>query len=279
MSPRVTLAPLALLVTLACGQDRPGSGSSPGQYARVSDVLYLDSVGGELTESASRWCRLDLYYPVDRPGFATVVWFHGGGLTSGGRSIPESLMGRGWAVVAADYRLHPDVSAPTYIQDAAAAVAWVFDHIGEYGGDPGRIVVSGRSAGGYLASMVGLDRRWLGAHGIDANDIAAVVPFSGQAITHFTVREERGLPRTRVVVDDLAPLYHVRADAPDYIMVTGDRDLELLGRYEENAYMWRMMQVVGHRGSVLHEIEGVDHSGVVGPGMRVLVDYMRDRQF
>ncbi len=73
--------------------------------------------------------------------------------------------------------------------------------------------MSGHSAGGYLASMVGLDKRWLARHGVDADQIAGLIPFSGHAITHFTIREERGLPGTQPVVDDLAPLYHVRAAA------------------------------------------------------------------
>jgi acetyl esterase/lipase len=226
-----------------------------------------------------RQCRLDLYYPVDRSGYATIVWFHGGGLIGGEKSIPDALRNRGWAVVAANYRLSPEVFAPAYIEDAAAAVAWVFQHISEYGGDPERVIVSGHSAGGYLASMVGLDKRWLAAYGIDANAIAAVVPFSGHAITHFTIRKERGIPETQVVVDDLAPLYHVRADAPDYVMITGDRDLELLGRYEENAYMWRMMQQAGNTRAVLHEIKGAGHSSMVDRGMRILIEYLKARHF
>jgi hypothetical protein len=35
----------------------------------------------------------------------------------------------------------------------------------------------------------------------------------------------------------MAPLYHVRKDAPPLLLITGDRDLELLGRYQENAYL------------------------------------------
>ena len=58
--------------------------------------------------------------------------------------------------------------------------------------------------------MVGLDKRWLDAHGIDANSLAGLIPFSGHTITHFTIRSERGLKHTQPVIDDLAPLYHVR---------------------------------------------------------------------
>ena len=89
-------------------------------------------------------------------------------------------------VVAPNYRLFPKVKSPVYIEDAAAAVAWVFENIETHGGDPRQIFVSGHSAGGYLTSMVGLDKRWLATHNVDANRIAGLIPFSGHTITHFT---------------------------------------------------------------------------------------------
>ncbi len=108
--------------------------------------------------------------------------------------------------------------------------------------------------------MVGLDKRWLGEHGIDANRIAGLIPLAGHTITHFTVRAERGIEGTQPIIDDLAPLYHVRADAPPFLMITGDRELEMLGRYEENAYMMRMMRVAGHPDARIMELDGYGHS-------------------
>ncbi|WP_311195875.1 hypothetical protein [Antarcticibacterium sp. 1MA-6-2] len=113
---------------------------------------------------------------------------------------------------------------------------------------------------GYLASMVGLDKQYLKAFGIDANKIAGLIPFSGHTITHFTIREERGIDGKIPVVDELAPLYHVRADAPPLLLITGDRELEMLGRYEENAYMMRMMRVAGHKDTQLLELDGYGHN-------------------
>lgn len=83
---------------------------------------------------------------------------------------------------------------------------------------------------------MGLDRRWLAANYIDADLIAGLVPYSGHSITHMTVRAERGIGDKQPIVDELAPLFHVRKDAPPMLLITGDRDLELLGRYEETAY-------------------------------------------
>jgi acetyl esterase/lipase len=206
-----------------------------------------------------------------------VVWFHGGGLTGGSRSVPEALKGKGIAVIAAGYRLSPQVTAPAYIEDAAAAVAWTFRHIEEYGGATNRVFVSGHSAGGYLASMIGLDKRWLAAHGMDADRIAGLVPFSGQGITHFTIRKERGLGDKQPIIDDLAPLYHVRKDAPPLLLITGDREKELLGRYEENAYLWRMMKESGHTQTILHELQGFDHGQMAEPAFPLLLRFVESR--
>lgn len=209
-------------------------------------------------------CKLDVYYPSKLKEFATVVWFHGGGLTGGGKSIPQALQGKGFAIVSVNYRLNPKVKSPEYIKDAAAAVAWVFNNITGFGGDTTLIFVSGASAGGYLTSMIGLDKRWLAAHNIDANRIAGLIPLTGHTITHMTIRKERGIPDTQPVVDDMAPLFHVRADAPPLLLITGDRELEMLGRYEENAYLMRMMKIAGHKETRLYELDGYGHNCTPG---------------
>ncbi len=107
--------------------------------------------------------------------------------------------------------------------------------------------------------MVGLDKEYLAAHEIDANRIAGLIPLSGHAITHFTVRQEQGISDKQPIIDKMAPLYHVRADAPPMLIITGDRELEYLGRYEENAYMMRMMKVAGHQDTRIMEMEGYGH--------------------
>jgi acetyl esterase/lipase len=271
---------LILIIQAIVLNDIPASGAASGTdsvvYVTEHDINYRERTGETLTEYMKEQCRLDVYHPKNEKGFATVVWFHGGGLTAGKRYLPEQLKNQGIAVVPVSYRLYPKIKCPDYIDDAAAAVAWVFKHIEEYGGDPDKIFVSGHSAGGYLTSMVGLDKRWLDKYGIDANDIAGLIPFSGHTITHFTVRRERGIPGTQPVVDNLAPLYHVRPDAPPLVLITGDRNLEMLGRHEENAYMWRMMKVVGHKDTFLYEMEGFNHGGMAAPAFLLLLKHLRE---
>ncbi len=220
-------------------------------------------------------CQLDLYYPKEQKNFATVVWFHGGGLTGGKRSIPKALKENGIAIATVDYRLSPKVKVTDCIDDAAASVAWIFEHIEKYGGSRKRIFVSGHSAGGYLTSMIGFDVSWLAKYDVDANSIAGLIPYSGHTITHFTARKEMGLRDTTPLIDRLAPLFFVRRDAPATLLITGDRELEMLGRYEENAYFWRMLRVAGHPNVELFELDGYNHGQMAEPAHPLLLRFIR----
>jgi acetyl esterase/lipase len=183
-------------------------------------------------------------------------------LTGGSRKIPAALKNRGWAVVAVSYRLSPAVTHPVYIEDAAAALAWTFKNIESRGGDPSKIFVMGISAGAYLTAMIGLDKTYLAKHDIDANRIAALIPVTGQMITHQNVRKEQGIEPSnfRPTIDRFAPLYHIRKDAPPTLCVTGGWQVDTLMRAEENLYFVSMMKLVGHRSIEHIVIEGANHS-------------------
>ena len=234
--------------------------SQKTSYQTKENIPYYDQVSRQSDKYIDERCVLDIYYPAGQKDFATIVWFHGGGLSAGQKEIPEALKNKGVAVIGVNYRLHPKIKSPEYVEDAAAAVAWTFKNIQDYGGDPSKIFISGHSAGGYLAAMVGMDKAYLAKYDIDANNIAGLIPFSGHMITHFTVRKERGIEGTQPIIDAMAPLYFVRSDAPPLLLITGDRKLEMLGRYEENAYMMRMMKVAGHTETRLYEMDGYGHN-------------------
>lgn len=246
--------------------------AAQSEYKIKEDIPYRENTQA-LDEYQQERCLLDIHYPSSK-GFATIIWFHGGGLTSGEKSFPKALQNKGHAIVAVNYRLSPKVKVTECLDDAAAAVAWVMKNIRGFGGDRKRIFISGHSAGGYLTSMIGLDSSWLKRHQEDANDIAGLIPYSGHAITHFTVRKERGIAATRPIVDELAPLFHVRKDAPPILLITGDREKELLGRYEENAYLFRMLKVSGHQDVTLFEIDGYGH-GMTDPAHPLLLKFVK----
>ena len=240
-------------------------------YRQDNDISYTHKTDAYSLERL----KLDIYHPAEMADCPVVIWFHGGGLEGGNKEIPAQLKDKGLVVVGANYRLLPRVTVKETLDDAAEAVAWVFKHISEYGGDPGKIVVTGHSAGGYLSMMLCLDKSWLKNYDVDADSVMMYAPFSGQAITHFNVRKMQGIEPLQATIDEFAPLYWVRGDCPPLVLICGDRELELFGRYDENQYLARMMKLAGHQHTHLYEIDGHGHSGMVGPGFHILETHLR----
>jgi len=265
---RTSYCSIVLMALVLVSSDGRGQTTT---FSRINNVFYYPDSNVVKDTYIKSQCRLDIYYPKNVKDFATIVWFHGGGITGGGKEIPRELMDKGVAVIGVGYRLSPKVKAPAYIEDAAAAVAWAFKHIEQYGGNKKLIFVSGHSAGGYLGTMLTLDKQYLSKYQIDANTIAGLIPFSGQAITHFTVRQEQGIKELQPTIDKYAPLAHIRADAPPMLIITGDREMELFGRYEENAYLNRMMKLTGNKTTRLYELQGFDHGGMALPAFPLLL--------
>lgn len=220
-------------------------------------------------------CRLDLRYPTNHAGFATVVWFHGGGLTAGHRHFinfgkPDV------AVVAVSYRLSPQGQLPSFLEDAAAATAWVIHTIAQYGGDTNKVFVSGHSAGGYLTAMIGMDPKWLAAHGVSNQQLAGLIPISGQMTTHFHVKKLLGDtgPQFRPLINEYAPLYYCASNLPPICLITGDRAIEYKCRVEENDLMAVSLRTLGHPHIEFHEIKGLNHGTVGQGGLPVLKTFI-----
>lgn len=243
-------------------------------YKEVDNISYYDSINANITDYQKEMSRLDVYYPESEKKVPVIIWFHGGGLTAGNKEIPDALRKQNYVVVGIGYRLSPQVKAETSVQDAAEAVAWVFKNIEKYNGDKDKIFISGHSAGGYLALMTVMDKALLKKYNIDSNDIAGLIPFSGHTITHFTIRKERNIPGEQPIIDDWAPLYYVRKDTPPILLITGDRKMEMLGRYEENAYFYRMMKVNGHEDIKIYEMDGYGHN-MTHAGFPLLLNFVR----
>ena len=243
-----------------------------GRYVIEKDIPYHAEAG----EYAAARCVLDFYYPTDVQEFPTVVWFHGGGLVGGHKEIPGGLQNAGIGIIGVNYRLLPKATVQECIDDAAAAVAWAFKNVESRGGSADRIFVAGHSAGGYLTDMVVLDKQWLAAYGIDADRIAGAFPYSAQKITHFNVREQLGMSPIQPLIDETAPLYHVRKLPMPMVVLSGDREQELYGRYEEQAYFWRMMKLAGNEHVYLYEFDGYDHGSMPYPAHPVVKRYIKD---
>lgn len=129
--------------------------------------------------------KIDVFTPERcvQGGCPVLMWVHGGGWRMGDKAYrgTENLVNswgvRGAIVVAVNYRLSPDVVHPAHVQDVAAAIAWVKQHIQSYGGNKDRIYLLGHSAGAHLVALVATDPQYLQAYGLHPADaLAGVFP-------------------------------------------------------------------------------------------------------
>jgi acetyl esterase/lipase len=259
--PRVAAA-AALFALLA--HPLPSYADEPGTPKSLADLAY--KTGEKLTEYETARCKLDLYLPPGGKNFATLVWFHGGALKAGAKDggqtpvIARALAADGLAVASVNYRLSPKATYPAYLEDAAAASAWVRAHIAEHGGDPAKIFISGHSAGGWLALMLAMDARWLKPHGLTPDSFAGYIPLSGQTMTHYTVREERGIGKETIIADEAAPVYYCRKDTPPMLVLAGDHDMA--ARSEENEYLVAVLEGAGNKRVTFRQIPDRTHGSI-----------------
>ncbi|MCA8929644.1 MAG: alpha/beta hydrolase, partial [Alphaproteobacteria bacterium] len=158
-----------------------------------------------------------------------VVFFYGGSWRWGSRDqyrfVGEALTRRGFVVAVADYRLHPDVRFPAFVEDGAAAVAWVRRHVADYGGDPAAMFVMGHSAGAHTGALLALDQRYLGAHGLSPMDLSGMIGMSGPyAVNLIEYDSVRSVFARWPEPMDTVPLSFVRGDAPPMLLLHGLKD-------------------------------------------------------
>lgn len=175
---------------------------------------------------------MDIHLPArsaDGPA-PIIVFFYGGRWESGRKEhyhfVGQALASKGMIAVVADYRLYPEVRFPTFMEDAAAAVAWVAANIERYGGDPSDLYVMGHSAGAHIATLLALDESYLAGAGAPAGAVRGVIGLAGPY--DFLPLDQWGLTDIFDAedVDPLTtqPLSYVDADAPPMLLVTGEED-------------------------------------------------------
>lgn len=223
-----------------------GSVARPFSF-RQRDVEVLRDVP---YAEGGRRAHLDIYRPKDRDlsKAPVLIQIHGGGWTIGtkeqqGLLLMNRMAQQGWVCVAANYRLAPKHHFPAQIVDVKRAIAWVHEHIAEYGGDPSYVVITGGSAGGHLAALAalspGLADYQPGFEDADTS-VSACVPFYGvydlAGITEdpaaIAMRDTFLGPRVfgknpRTNLDDFikaSPLAHVSEHTPDFFVIHGRND-------------------------------------------------------
>ena len=226
------------------------------------DVDYMSEVAYEGGKDL-----LDIYMPEGAADAPVVVFFHGGALRSGDRSVGQAVAQRliphGIGVVSASYRLTPSVMHPAHIQDAATATAWVVDNIARYGGDPENVYVAGHSAGAYLAALLTLDPTHLGAHHLTPASIRGSIPISA-----FLYVEETAADRPKDVwgtdpADWLAASVtpHISTAKGRMLLIYADGDDEW--RRRQNDTFGEAMRAAGNHTVHVIEVPNRNHSSLI----------------
>ncbi len=228
-----------------------------GRWWRVTRAIPLRSRAVQATRDIDYWGdgtarhRLNVYRsrPAPPEKAPVMVYIHGGAWVIGdkreqGKPMMYELVARGWVCVAINYRLSPKATWPDHIVDAKRAVAWVKEHIAEYGGDPSFVAVSGGSAGGHLCALLALSSGDPDFQpGFEGSDTAvqACVPFYGVMdltsspdgsarfgpglleMLEKTVMKTTESERPEVF-RDASPTYRVHAGAPPFFVAHGVND-------------------------------------------------------
>jgi acetyl esterase/lipase len=168
------------------------------------------------------------------PSGDVLVFFHGGGWTSGYKEwmsfMAPALNAHGVTFVTAGYRLAPAHLFPTGVDDAADALAWTHAHAGEHGGDARRIFVGGHSAGGHYAAWLAVSAPWRRQRSLPDDVVRGCLPVSGvyrfDAASGLAARPRfLGPEQPHDRGDDASPLLRIdpRVAAP-FLLTHGGRD-------------------------------------------------------
>lgn len=226
---------------------------------RLRDIRY--------TDARDYRCAYDIYLPETDGPVPVLIYFYGGGLTKGtkdeSRPLPLALAAQGIVVVTPDYRIMPDVSYPTFIEDAADAVAHAIAHVGEHC-TPTKFYVGGHSAGCYLSMMLAFDRHYLADRGIDAAALGGFVLISGGTTKHFAILAAEGSDPKSLRIDESCVLWHLRPDGAPLFVVSSEDDMPT--RCEQNRLFVSALARYGYAAPVVYrEYPGVTHRMFVRP--------------
>lgn len=180
--------------------------------------------------------QLDIYRLADTAAAPVVMFFHGGAWAHGYKEwngfMAPALVDLPAVFVSVGYRLVPEHKWPAPMDDALAALRWVYDNIAAYGGDPHRIHVAGWSAGGTLASLLALRPDLISARGMPADLVRSCLATS----TSFQFRNTHPAPGNRGITyreflfatddDEIAasPIDHITGRCPPFFIAYGEND-------------------------------------------------------
>ena len=192
-------------------------------------------------------------------------WLEGYRQKDMGEPVSRYLASQGILCVNPAYRHYPKAKFPDFIEDGATAVAWVKAHIGEYA-QTGKLFVGGHSAGGHLSMLLCFDGHYLAAQGLNSKtDIDGYLFISGQPTTHMNVLKEDGTDSRVVMIDDRAPLYHLRDGSGPPLLITCTDD-DIRNRLEQTELLVGTLKHFDYRSEVDYQvIRGYGHNNCLFP--------------
>lgn len=209
-----------------------GSGCSATDAARgLADALFVRP--HLVTIRDLRFGRHGLALDVHRPrqprrDAPVIVFLHAGRWKYGSREdyrvLGNGLTARGWVVVVPDYRKHPQVNFPAWVEDGADAVRWTRDHVARFGGDSTRIFVIGHSSGAHTAALLALDERHLESVGVAPESIRGYVSLAGPVDTMWTDEDVQRLMGPPAGWPATYPRTHIDGSEPPMLLLHGGRD-------------------------------------------------------
>lgn len=211
----------AVLLLASCTSLKLAVANAP---ARLGDYQRHAALG----YGAGPRRTLDIYVPRGASAAPVVIFWYGGSFQYGHREsyrfVGAALAQRGLVAVLPDYRLYPPAVFPEFVDDAAQAVKWVHDHAAAYGGDPARLFLMGHSAGGYLASMVALDRRYLLAAGASDVKVRGLIALSAPHVLVPNTPVLHGIFGPPWTTADWQPLNFASPMSPPTLLIHGQQD-------------------------------------------------------
>ncbi len=139
--------------------------SKSNPEAKIVNELHSPAIAEEKNINycsvGNRKLLLDAFYPKQKikEQRIAVIIIYGGGWRTGNRPLhyplAQHLAAIGYTCFTPDYRLSPEALYPAAVHDIKSAIRWVRKNAAKYNIDPNKIVVTGHSAGGELAAMMG----------------------------------------------------------------------------------------------------------------------------
>jgi len=181
---------------------------------------------------AEHGLHLDVYAPKEAANAPVIVFFYGGSWVAGKRRwyryVGEALASNGVIAMIPDYRKYPDVQFPSFMHDAAQAVAWAREHAREFGGDAQRLFVMGHSAGGQIAALLACDKRYLADVNLVPRNLAGMIGVAGAyTFLPFVEHEPEIFGDDAHGRYDSQPINFVDGDEPPLLLLQGEDDHEV----------------------------------------------------